>query len=1207
MTPLLLLLSAPPALAWPAASEWVPLTRNGAPIEDSPGDVQTSFAADYLDLVGSAVSPVGFWYADADTLYLRLRISESPWAAQAGNILLPGSWTFAFDTDGDLDTIDLAVSFSGSALGDNTVLFYRNNNGNSGAGADLSQVYVYSSDPLSDGAARTAEANTTFDGEVDWTIDLAIDRADLEFELELGELTAFRLAPMTADSRQSIVHDADLVAGLDMSDLPGAWSDVLVLDADGDGLTEAQEALLGTDPDDADTDDDGLDDGREDLISTDPLACDSDGDWLPDGLERGVDEPGVDTDLDAGCFLPDLDPSTKTNANVADTDGGGIDDGDEDWSSDGQVDYWEIDPEVGEDDVDTDLDTIPDAIEEKCDRDGNVADDGSGGGDSDRDTLPDAFEWSIPGLRDADGDGEPNFCDRDSDGDGIYDSEEGAEDHDGDGIPDAIDTDSDDNGISDREEGPDADNDSDGIPDYQDTDDEDGPTGDADGDGLTNAEEDACGSDPLDPDTDGDGVGDMEEGPCNEDDDCDGVPNVFDAVDDDLCDRPEQQDDDPPLQGDTFTGGNFTGGACNVNPAAPALWPALLSLIALARRRKGLLALLAAGVSAPAQAQDAGQAINAQRFRPVTDGQRFFTLDDTTVGPAFTAGGSLMMNYAHDPFIYRYTDGREDFPILSNVATADLVGWVNLPRVRVGVDLPLHLASTGYAVDGFRLVGDARVMGVGEIIERQGEGLGVAARAFWDVPTGNEAAWLGEAHTVVGAGAVGSYQWRGLLAVADLGLRSGTGQVFPDELTLGPRLDWGMGANYAITDAIDASLELDGELILGGGTIGSRPAEALAGVRLRPYQDLIVHAGVGGGISRGVGAPDVRAVLGVSWNPREDGGSALYTAAPVSTAPDRDGDGVSDENDLCPDQPEDLNGVDDQDGCPEGNLTPTRVLVLDAAGDQISPSRLEFVSGPDTGSYTLGDGELVRSLEPGAYKVSVSADGYTGETFQLEVPQARIHEHSVRLDKLVAPGSLRVMVRDTDGRPLTATLRLLGEDGQRIPGSDDGLTELSLPPGAYSILISAPDHRSLEKAVELEEGGSASVDVVLEGARVKIEGDRVVILDKVFFELDSDVIKKESFSLLDEVVETLMNHPELVLVEVQGHTDDQGRDAYNDGLSQRRAEAVRRYLVQSGIDPARLQAKGYGERAPLMPGTSEDARAANRRVEFHILSRENER
>ena len=87
---------------------------------------------------------------------------------------------------------------------------------------------------------------------------------------------------------------------------------------------------------------------------------------------------------------------------------------------------------------------------------------------------------------------------------------------------------------------------------------------------------------------------------------------------------------------------------------------------------------------------------------------------------------------------------------------------------------------------------------------------------------------------------------------------------------------------------------------------------------------------------------------------------------------------------------------------------------------------------------------------------------------------------------------------------------------------------------------------------------------------------------------------------MDEIVTLLKEHPN-VIVEIQGHTDDVGSEAFNLKLSQKRAEAVRQYLIDHGIEPDRLIAKGYGESKPLVPNTSPENRAKNRRVEFVIL------
>ena len=93
------------------------------------------------------------------------------------------------------------------------------------------------------------------------------------------------------------------------------------------------------------------------------------------------------------------------------------------------------------------------------------------------------------------------------------------------------------------------------------------------------------------------------------------------------------------------------------------------------------------------------------------------------------------------------------------------------------------------------------------------------------------------------------------------------------------------------------------------------------------------------------------------------------------------------------------------------------------------------------------------------------------------------------------------------------------------------------------------------------------------------------------------------------IAETLNLNPDIALVEVQGHTDERGSDAYNLRLSQDRAAAVVEYLTErakSAVDPSRLTPQGYGEREPKDRAHNEEAWAKNRRVEFLIVRRASE-
>ena len=125
------------------------------------------------------------------------------------------------------------------------------------------------------------------------------------------------------------------------------------------------------------------------------------------------------------------------------------------------------------------------------------------------------------------------------------------------------------------------------------------------------------------------------------------------------------------------------------------------------------------------------------------------------------------------------------------------------------------------------------------------------------------------------------------------------------------------------------------------------------------------------------------------------------------------------------------------------------------------------------------------------------------------------------------------------------------------------------------------------------------------GARVDVKGceiREVIDLPGVNFQTNSDQLLSGAESVLDNAAATLrMNHD--LVVEVAGHTDDAGDAGYNEGLSERRANTVRDFLMNSGANPSNLTARGYGEAAPVADNATAEGRARNRRVELRIQNR----
>lgn len=322
--------------------------------------------------------------------------------------------------------------------------------------------------------------------------------------------------------------------------------DVTATDMDMDGLPDAVETAIGTNPMDADSDDDGVLDGQEPSFNVDSdgdgainaLDPDSDNDGIFDGTELGKDCSNAATNKAVLTCIPDADPASTTNPLNKDTDAGGKPDGAEDPNHNGRIDAMETNPNNPADDntvKDTDGDGLGD--DEETQIGSNPMD-----ADTDDDGVPDGQEPN-PTV-DSDGDGLINVLDPDSDNDGIFDGTELGKDCSNPGtnalakncIPDAdpatktnpLDKDTDKGTKLDGAE----DANRNGRVDAGETDPnnpaDDVMVKDTDGDGLSDDEETTIGSNPMDADSDDDGLIDGQEPNPTADTDGDGLINVLD-------------------------------------------------------------------------------------------------------------------------------------------------------------------------------------------------------------------------------------------------------------------------------------------------------------------------------------------------------------------------------------------------------------------------------------------------------------------------------------------------------------------------------------------------------------------------------------------------------------------------------------------------------------------------------------------------------
>ncbi len=257
----------------------------------------------------------------------------------------------------------------------------------------------------------------------------------------------------------------------------------------------------------------------------------------------------------------------------------------------------------------------------------------------------------------------------------------------------------------------------------------------------------------------------------------------------------------------------------------------------------------------------------------------------------------------------------------------------------------------------------------------------------------------------------------------------------------------------------------------------------------------------------------------------------------------------------------------------------------------------------EDGSYTS------YRLEKGEVKMEVRHEDYKTWRGTAKVEPEKTTTLDVKLVReKPKTGAVVGTMTDKKGKALSGTVEVEGTEEKKVEVGGDGTFSLNLKPGAYKVKASSEGYFSRYDAFVVKAGSKQTVEFKLSERPkrkvVVITKRRLRIRKKIHFAYAKASIRPDSLQILDEIAEVLHEHPEIKKIRVEGHTDRRGGYRRNLRLSQRRAEAVRDYLISQGIDPARLIAKGYGYKRPRVPELTPRHRAINRRVEFRILKRE---
>jgi outer membrane protein OmpA-like peptidoglycan-associated protein len=248
---------------------------------------------------------------------------------------------------------------------------------------------------------------------------------------------------------------------------------------------------------------------------------------------------------------------------------------------------------------------------------------------------------------------------------------------------------------------------------------------------------------------------------------------------------------------------------------------------------------------------------------------------------------------------------------------------------------------------------------------------------------------------------------------------------------------------------------------------------------------------------------------------------------------------------------------------------------------------------------TIGGGVvLLEGITPGELAIEARAPGHETSTRTVTV-QAGNQVRYLELRGL--PGWVDVQVR-ADGAPVPATLTWIGPEDVPVTRVDArGRAGVQVASGPWKVVASAPGRAATRAEVVVEPGMRASATLDLASSRVQVEEREVRLVDVVLFDVGQTELRAEAGPVLDEVANELLRMASVNRVEVQGHADDQGDLALNQRLSQQRAASVRSALVERGVPPELLTARGYGPHRPIADNATAEGRAANRRVEFSVV------
>jgi outer membrane protein OmpA-like peptidoglycan-associated protein len=247
-------------------------------------------------------------------------------------------------------------------------------------------------------------------------------------------------------------------------------------------------------------------------------------------------------------------------------------------------------------------------------------------------------------------------------------------------------------------------------------------------------------------------------------------------------------------------------------------------------------------------------------------------------------------------------------------------------------------------------------------------------------------------------------------------------------------------------------------------------------------------------------------------------------------------------------------------------------------------------------------------LPPGLVELFVTAPNYENATARADVVAGQTVNVVITMTPRAPTAKVTGRVVDESGKPVVATVKLAGPQIAEAKTDEAGNLSVGLQPGQYVLRVEADQHLSREMSASVVEGVDVPLNIVLHArpgvAGVTFKDGKITLRQPIAFKANRNKATAElapgAARVLDELIDLLINHPEIRQIRVETHTDNSLPPPKAQELTDQQAQAIAAYISQQGVPRDQILTQGMGSTKPRVPNLGKAGKGKNRRVEVVV-------